>query len=55
MDNLCLNRTQIINEIVKEFEMQERRKLAAGENFYSICHSRTQIMNEMVNEIEIYK
>ena len=32
--------------------MQDRRKLAAGEHFYSLCHNRTHIINEIVNEIE---
>ena len=31
--NVCHSRTQIINEILKEIEMQERRKTAAGEIF----------------------
>ena len=50
--NLCHNRIQIINEIVNEIEMQDRRKLAAGENFYSLCHNHTNIINEIVKEIE---
>ena len=38
--NNCHNRTQIINEILNEIEIQKRQKTAAGEFFfYSISHS----------------
>ena len=35
--------------------MQEWRKPAAGEFFYSICHSRIQINNESLKKIDIQK
>ena len=51
-DSPCHNRTQIINNIVKEIEKPYRRKLAVGEKFYSLCQKRKQIINEIVTEIE---
>src|SRR3989442_638365 len=42
----------IVNEIVNGIEKQDRRKLAAGENFYSLCHNCTHVINKIVNEIE---
>ena len=43
-DKLRHNRTQIINEIMNEIEKQDRRKLAAGENFlqrfFIITHTK---------------
>ena len=43
---LCHNRKHIINEIVKEIEKQDRRKLAAGEKFFTdfVAIARIQLM-----------
>ena len=51
--NTCHSRTQKINGIANEIEIQELRKTAAAKFFNRICHSRTQIINGMVNAIEI--
>ena len=51
---ICHSRKHTINEIMSESKIQELRKPAAGEFFFTefvtVC---TQIMNEIVNEIEI--
>ena len=52
--NNCHSRTQIINEIINEIEIQKRRKTAAGEIFFTtFVTACIQIMNQIVNEIEI--
>src|SRR5437867_2694376 len=52
--NNCHSRTQIINEIINEIEIQKRRKTAASEILFTavgkVC---IQIMNQIVKEIDI--
>ena len=41
-NRICYSRTQIINEILNEIEIQELRKPAAGEIFFKyLSHSQT--------------
>ena len=52
--NNCHNRTQIINELLNEIEIQKRRKTAAGEILISaVVKVCIQIMNQIVKEIDI--
>ena len=52
--NHCRIRTQIINEIINEIEIQKRRKTAAGDIlFTAVVTVCIQIMNQTVKEIDI--
>src|SRR3989442_15681618 len=52
--NNCHSRTQIINEIINEIEIQKRRKTAAGEILITaVVKVCIQIMNQIVKEIDI--